>query len=377
MGQLFFSTSKSQKQQNVVLQKQFKEITDSSQPCVFISTHRPQQSQGETNHQDFSCSLISQEIDLQIDKEVCQNNQIVSFFQSAEQIQVDASGRLVRSQQNLNQIYQCYYCNKQIEEILIQVYCKHNYHHECFVNFIEQQLLQTDRHDIKCKCGTKLNPNLLRQIVNEEVRSKFLYKIFSSQIQIILSNSAIRKKPDYDQIVQIFQSNKIQQDFDYLQSGNLHKQLQLQIQEMQFKSNGILYQCEQQLLSISVCQVCQKQIDNNLVKVNCNHFYHDNCFKEWIESQIMDRTRHIVKCKCGSKLSTNIIRTIPNLPKRMKLLNQLYSTQLTQILKQLKRKDDFIQIMDIFHKYQNTEDQDYISFSGFMYQSHSSTPGGE
>ncbi|CAD8196279.1 unnamed protein product [Paramecium octaurelia] len=369
MGKLF-STPQDQNRQNVVLQKQFKEINDSSQPCVSISTHRPKQSQGETNHQDYPCSYIFQETKSQTAKQESENIQIVSLYQSHEQIVIDASGRLAKSQENLNQNHICYYCNKLIEEILIKVICQHTYHHECFVKLIEQQFLQSDRHYIKCKCGTKLNPNLLRQIVDKEVRYKMLYQLFSSQLQIILKNSKIRKNPDHDQIVLLFQSNTVQQDFDY-------EQMQIKIQEIQFKSNGMLYQSASKLLITSNCQVCQKQIDKNVVKLNCNHFYHVNCFIEWMEMQITDRTKYIVKCKCGSKLSTNIIRTLPDLPKRMQLLNQLFSSQLIYILKLLKMKNDFIQIMDTFHRFQNTEDYDYISHTGFIYQSNSHTPEGE
>ncbi|CAD8094562.1 unnamed protein product [Paramecium primaurelia] len=378
MGQLFSIPQKDQNQQNVVLQKQFKESTDSNQPCVTISTHRPQQSLGETNNQDFPCSLIIQDIDQQQFQQEGDNNKIVSIFESNQQIQIDASGRLVRSQQTLNKIHKCFFCNKEIEEIIIQVFCQHNYHHDCFVKLIEQQLLQFERQYIKCKCGTKLNPNLLRQLVNKEVRSKLLYQIFSSQIQILLKNSAIRKNPDYDQIVQLFKSNTIQQDFDYQQSVNQNEEMQIKLQEIQFKSNGILYKSESKLLITSFCQLCQKQIHNDdVVKLHCNHFYHLNCFKEWIEMQIMDRTKYLIKCMCGNKLNTNIIRTIPDLSNRMKLLSQLFSQQLIQILKLLKKKEDFIKIMDIFHTYQNSEDYDYITHTGFIYQSNTSTPGGE
>ncbi|CAK61845.1 unnamed protein product (macronuclear) [Paramecium tetraurelia] len=376
MGKIF-SSPQDQNRQNVVLQKQFKEINDSSQPCVSISTHRPKQSQGETNHQDYPCSYIFQETKSQTAQQESENIQRVSLDESHEQIVIDASGRLVKSQENFNQNHICYYCNKQIEELLIKVICQHKYHHECFVKLIEQQFLQSDRHYIKCKCGTKLNPNLLRQIVDKEVRYKMLYQLFSSQLQIILKTSIIRKNPDHNQIVQLVQSNTVQQDFDYQQIVNQTEQMQIKIQEIQFKSNGMLYQSASKLLITSNCQVCQKQIDQNVIKLNCDHFYHINCFLEWMEMQITDRTKHIVKCKCGSKLSTNIIRTLPDLPKRMMLLNQLFSSQLICILKLLKKKDDFIQIMELFHRFQNTEDYDYISHTGFIYQSNTDTPDGE
>ncbi|CAD8088400.1 unnamed protein product [Paramecium primaurelia] len=144
----------------------------------------------------------------------------------------------------------------------------------------------------------------------------------------------IRKKPEYDQIVQIFQSNTNQQVFDYQQSIIENEEIQIKLQEIQFKSNGILYQSESKLLIISIFQLCYKQIHNgNVVKINCNHFNHINCFKVLTEMQIMDRTMCQIKCKCGSKLRTYNIRTIPDLSNRMKLLNYLFSSQLIQIFK--------------------------------------------
>ncbi|CAD8102642.1 unnamed protein product [Paramecium sonneborni] len=300
----------------------------------------------------------------------------VNFIESNQAILIDQSGKLIRQVNECKQNNYCYDCRQLIQDTVIKIICQHQYHEICFIQQIEKQLSNQERFIIKCKCGTKLNSNILRQIVDVEVRSKFLYQIFSNQIFKLLQNSNIRKLCDLQQIYKMIELNIKKQDYDF-NYDEKKGELQKNIIEYTINESGILHISQSKLFIISVCLYCGIEISNSLLKLNCGHIYHQDCLMNWLKFQIEDKKVPNIKCRCGTKINSNIIRRIPECKIRMKFLNYLFSVQLSRILPNLKKLDDYDQIWNLFYENQFTEDQDYNSSSGFLYFSNYSTPGGD
>ncbi|CAD8102152.1 unnamed protein product [Paramecium sonneborni] len=344
-------------------------------PGVSITTMRPTQSIGEQILQDGEFSF-NEEQQKEKFPQIIQGHINVNFIESKEAILIDQSGKLIRQITDCKQNNYCYDCNQLIQDTVIKIICQHQFHQNCFIQLIEKQLSNEERFIIKCKCGTKLNPNILRQIADVEIQSKFLFQIFTNQVFKLISNSQIRKLCDVKQIQMMIEQNTKKQDFDF-NYDEKKVELKKKITEYIIDESGILQISQSKLLIVSVCLNCGIEITNSLLKLNCGHIYHQDCFMNWLKFQIEDRRNPIIKCKCGTKINTNIIRRIPESKIRMKFLNYLFSVQLSKILPYLKKIDDFDQIWDLYYENQYTEDQDYNSSSGFLYFSNYSTPGGD
>ncbi|CAK84602.1 unnamed protein product (macronuclear) [Paramecium tetraurelia] len=184
MGSFFSGLSsqkpKSEEKQNTSNNKKEQLQTNDA----FISM-KPTQSIGEHILQDGEFSFNEDKCKGQSSKMI-KGQTNANNYQSQEAIIIDQSGKLNRHfNDNKHKIF-CYECNQIIDETLIKIICQHTFHQTCFISIIENQLQQKDKFIIKCKCGTKLNSNILRQIVDVEIRSKLLYQIFSVQVLKIL-----------------------------------------------------------------------------------------------------------------------------------------------------------------------------------------------
>ncbi|CAD8169874.1 unnamed protein product [Paramecium octaurelia] len=375
MGTLLssFTSQKPKKEQQCILQSNSKEQKQNQQPSLsFKST----QSHGEqtSQHEEFSFNEIQkkgQTSKITKKGDINENQQ-----QLLESIRIDQTGKLTRQINDFKQNKVCYECNELIEDTLIQIVCDHIFHQHCFIQNIEKQLQQKEKFIIKCKCGTKLNSNILRQIVDDEIKSKILYQIFSLQVQKLIQSSNIRKLCDVQQIQQLIEQNTSKEDYDF-QYAEKKQKLQKRITEFVIDQSGILHISQQQLFIVSICLYCGKELQQDLLKFNCGHVYHQDCFINWLQYQILDRKNTIIKCRCGTKINTNIIRRIPESEIRLKLLNYLFSVQLSKILPNLRKIEDFDQIWDLYYQNQYQVDQDYNSSSGFLYFSNYSTPGGD
>ncbi|CAD8115294.1 unnamed protein product [Paramecium primaurelia] len=367
-----FTTQQPKKEQKQIIQSNNKEQI---QPISSFIHQKPTQSKGEQTLQNGNISFNEQQLQGQPQKMI-KGDIFTNQLQSQEAIIIDQSGKLIRQVSECKQNKFCYECKQIIEETLIQIVCQHEFHQNCFIYNVEKQLQQKEKFIIKCKCGTKLNPNILRQIVDVQIRSKILFQIFSLQVLILLQNSNIRKYCDVQQIQQMIELNTNKEDYDF-QYNEKKQELSKNITEYILDQSGILHLSQQQLFIVSICLYCGKEINSSLLKLNCGHIYHQECFINWLQYQIQDKKSPIIKCRCGTKINPNIIRRIPESQIRLKLLNYLFSVQLSKILPYLRKIEDFDSIYDLYYQNQYQVDQDYDSSSGFLYFSNYSTPGGD
>ncbi|CAD8074105.1 unnamed protein product [Paramecium primaurelia] len=371
----FFTSLSSQKpkkeQQKTTLHNKQEQI----QPTDTFISMRPTQSIGEHFLQDKEFSFNEEQFKGQSSK-MTKGQINENLYQSQEAIMIQQSGKLVRQVNDSKQQNYCYQCKQIIEETLIQIICQHVFHQNCFISIIEKQLQQQGKFIIKCKCGTKLSSNILRQIVDVKIRSKILYQMFSVQISNILQNSEIRKYCNLQEIQQMIEQNTQKEDYDF-HYADKKVELKKNITEFLIDQSGILHISQQKLFIISVCLYCGDEISQTLLKFNCGHIYHYECFINWIQFQIQDKKSIIIKCRCGTKMNTNIIRRIQDSKIRLRLLNYLFTEQLSIILPKLNNISEIDQIQELFKQNQYTEDQDYNSSSGFLYFSNYSTPGGD
>ncbi|CAK57110.1 unnamed protein product (macronuclear) [Paramecium tetraurelia] len=121
----------------------------------------------------------------------------------------------------------CHICkvNLKQESIYLDT-CGHSYHSKCMISLIEKQVDVKKQNVIKCTCGTKTTTNQIRQstLPNKLI---LLNSLFRKQLEILLKQ--LRKKPDFNLILQQFETSAQHPDFYFFPNQN-----QLEYEETPF-----------------------------------------------------------------------------------------------------------------------------------------------
>ncbi|CAD8119626.1 unnamed protein product [Paramecium sonneborni] len=120
------------------------------------------------------------------------------------------------------------------------------------------------------------------------------------------------------------------------------------------------------------CYICEENINQQIIYLEkCKHYFHSKCFIELIEKQVEINKSSIIKCKCGTKTTTNQIRQ-SSWPNKLILLNSLFRQQLNILLIQLRKKPDYQEIENQFNKSQ--QHADYYFFHNIEDLQYEETP---
>ncbi|CAD8169876.1 unnamed protein product [Paramecium octaurelia] len=121
-----------------------------------------------------------------------------------------------------NQNKKCSQCDQFISLTFVQLNCNKNccYHHLCIEEHLKR-LIDSGKPVIKCRCGTKLNSNCLRQssIIG---KMNLLSRLFEKQLDLILQSSQqIRRDVEVQNYVQQNRISKELQDYFLMKQDSL------------------------------------------------------------------------------------------------------------------------------------------------------------
>ncbi|CAK84123.1 unnamed protein product (macronuclear) [Paramecium tetraurelia] len=116
----------------------------------------------------------------------------------------------------------CSKCDDFISLTFVQLNCNKNccYHHLCMEEHLKK-LIDSGKPVIKCKCGTKLNTNCLRQssVIG---KMNLLSRLFEKQLDLILQSSQqIRRDVEVQNYVQQNRISKELQDYFLMKQDSL------------------------------------------------------------------------------------------------------------------------------------------------------------
>ncbi|CAD8206306.1 unnamed protein product [Paramecium pentaurelia] len=223
-------------------------------------------------------------------------------------------------------------------------------------NFFEEDLDTLQSKYCK-ECHTLIQFNDIRQI---KISQQIIDQIFKEQIKNLINlkidiRQCLKCQFYYinEQFCETQQNilNQLISNLYYLYQLTLNRmgcyaQKQIKMLQSNISTKPIEYFEDNTFFSI--CHLCQGKLEQEQVYLEiCKHHYHSKCMIELIEQQIEINKSNIIKCKCGTKTSTNQIRK-STLPNKLILLNQIFRKQLEILFKQLRKQPDFQQIQNQF-----------------------------